>query len=110
MNTLSSLLSKVKGGGQVKKEQVSGEADMVLEPLMDLLDTQLANYAQRCEKTVLKKLLKELWKITISCMEKIVVLPPLTDRNVNARGKAKKSLTPHVSHGAAELMRVACSS
>lgn len=29
MQSLGTLLAKVKGGGQVKKEQVTGEADMV---------------------------------------------------------------------------------
>jgi len=58
MEQLGSLLLKTKGGGQVKKEQVLSEADLILEPLMDFLDTQLTSYAQRCEKTVLRKLLK----------------------------------------------------
>lgn len=57
--------------------------DIVLEPLMDLLEASLQRYAQQCEKTVLKYILKELWKITIVSMEKLVVLPPLsTDKAV----------------------------
>jgi hypothetical protein len=76
------IIKKIQGGGQVKKEQVTGEADIVMEPLMDFLDTQLTNYAQSCEKTVLKKVLKELWRIVMIGMEKIVVLPPLADKNV----------------------------
>lgn len=69
MQTLGTLLSKVKGG-QIKKEQVTGEADVVLEPLMDLLDTQLTNYAQQCEKTVLKKLLKVRIRLYFSLISK----------------------------------------
>ncbi|KAL7642692.1 UNVERIFIED_CONTAM: hypothetical protein RMT77_007257 [Armadillidium vulgare] len=70
-------LAAVKGTGQVQRGQV---ADDVLVPLMDLLEDSLSLYAQSCEKTVLKRLLKELWKIVIITMEKTVVLPPMTDK------------------------------
>ncbi|KRY69904.1 Phorbol ester/diacylglycerol-binding protein unc-13, partial [Trichinella pseudospiralis] len=99
---LGNLLMRVKGGGQVQKSQVTAEADLILEPLMDLLDVSLTQYAQQCEKTVLKKLLKELWRITISCMEKLVVLPVFPDRNLlkqlpNAKiGDMSKLLSNHL--------------
>ncbi|XP_055864436.1 protein unc-13 homolog B-like isoform X1 [Biomphalaria glabrata] len=85
MQELGSLLCKVKGGGQVSLSQpsqrssIQQESDMVLRPLMDLLDGSLSMFAQVCEKTVLKRLLKELWKIVMHTMEKTVVLPPLSD-------------------------------
>jgi hypothetical protein len=81
-NKLGILLSKIKGP-QLPKNQLSQEVDMVLEPLMDLLEGSLQRYAQKCEKTVLKYILKELWKITIVCLEKFVVLPPLSEKAVS---------------------------
>ena len=86
---LGDLLVAIKGGGQVQLNQidqrnnVAVEADEVLRPLMDLLDGSLSLYAQSCEKTVLKRLLKELWKIVMRILEKTVVLPPMTDKSVS---------------------------
>jgi protein unc-13 len=87
---LGDLLLNIKGGGQpgsqpAQRNVVAGEADEVLRPLMDLLDGSLSLYAQSCEKTVLKRLLKELWKIVMRILEKTVVLPPMTDKTVGTR-------------------------
>ena len=48
-----------------------------------LFSGSLSVYAQICDKSVLKRLLKELWKIVIRSLEKNIVLPPVTDRSVS---------------------------
>jgi protein unc-13 len=81
---MGKLLYEVKGGGQgqaISKSEITSAADAILQPLMDLLDGSLSVYAQICDKSVLKRLLKELWKIVIRSLEKNIVLPPVTDRS-----------------------------
>ncbi|KXZ75742.1 Protein unc-13 homolog B-like Protein [Tribolium castaneum] len=100
---LGDLLLSIKGGGQpgttqpAQRNVVASEADEVLRPLMDLLDGSLSLYAQSCEKTVLKRLLKELWKIVMRILEKTVVLPPMTDKTMMF-----KSLTDNAKNLAAK--------
>ncbi|ODM97566.1 Protein unc-13 B [Orchesella cincta] len=98
---LGDLLLAVKGQGNfnlsqpAQRNQVAAEADEVLRPLMDLLDGSLSMYAEICEKTVLKRLLKELWKIVMRTLEKQVVLPPMTDKSMllkNITSNAKKMM------------------
>lgn len=89
---LGERLFNIKSNGAQAKAG-STEADEVLRPLMDLLDGSLTMYAQSCEKTVLKRLLKELWKIVIRTIEKTIVLPPINDKTVSFDSlKLKKTL------------------
>ena len=93
VHELSALLAQIKGPGSAQnqaalrdQQDVAAEADHILAPLMDLLDGKLSLFAQYCERTVLKRLLKELWKLVIHTLEKTSVLPPLTRRTFCYKG------------------------
>uniref|UniRef100_A0A673C497 Unc-13 homolog B n=1 Tax=Sphaeramia orbicularis TaxID=375764 RepID=A0A673C497_9TELE len=76
MRQMASLLYQIKGPLNANnKNQVEADSDNMLRPLMDFLDGKLTLFATVCEKTVLKRVLKELWKIVMTCLEKTIVLP-----------------------------------
>lgn len=91
VSELGSLLCQVKGSSGSSAQamqalktspEVAADADHILHPLMDLLDGKLSQFSQTCEKTVFKRLLKELWKIVMVTLEKTIVLPPMNEKNV----------------------------
>uniref|UniRef100_A0A8C6YHR0 Unc-13 homolog B n=1 Tax=Naja naja TaxID=35670 RepID=A0A8C6YHR0_NAJNA len=83
---MSEILCQVKGNSG--PNTAAQDADNVLRPLMDFLDRKvrtwaLTLFADVCEKTVLKRLLKDLWRVVMDTLERLVVLPPLTDHTVS---------------------------
>uniref|UniRef100_A0A4W6C605 Unc-13 homolog B n=1 Tax=Lates calcarifer TaxID=8187 RepID=A0A4W6C605_LATCA len=101
MQQMASLLYQLKGPLNANnKNQVEADSDNMLRPLMDFLDGKLTLFATVCEKTVLKRVLKELWRIVMSSLEKTIVLPqgtPLFSHHLDVQdhmaGEAK-SLSP----------------
>ncbi|KAM4720195.1 protein unc-13 homolog B isoform 18-T18 [Anableps anableps] len=80
MRQMASLLYQIKGPlNENTKNQVEADSDNMLRPLMDFLDAQLTLFATVCEKTVLKRVLKELWRFVMTSLEKTIVLPQGSD-------------------------------
>ncbi|XP_062409871.1 protein unc-13 homolog B isoform X1 [Sardina pilchardus] len=80
MRQMAGLLYQIKGPVNANsRNTVEADSDNTLRPLMDFLDLKLTLFAAACEKTVLKRVLKELWRIVMNCLEKTIVLPQGSD-------------------------------
>ncbi|XP_061762026.1 uncharacterized protein LOC133556278 isoform X5 [Nerophis ophidion] len=77
MRDMADILCHMKGPPDSNTAQA--DADLMLRPLMDFLDSNLGVFAEVCEKTVLKRILKDLWKVVIISLEKTIVLPCSND-------------------------------
>ncbi|XP_031569082.1 protein unc-13 homolog B-like isoform X2 [Actinia tenebrosa] len=90
IRNVGSILLKIKNIGQFNialpscRAQVEQESAMVLQPLMDVLEGSLSLWNQACDKAVLKRLMKELWKCVMLNFETIVVLPPLDNKDISS--------------------------
>uniref|UniRef100_A0A672T1U2 Unc-13 homolog Ba (C. elegans) n=1 Tax=Sinocyclocheilus grahami TaxID=75366 RepID=A0A672T1U2_SINGR len=73
---MAEILYQIKGPlNQNTRNTAEADADNALRPLMEFLDTNLSIFADICDKTVLKRVLKDLWRNVLICMEKTIVLP-----------------------------------
>uniref|UniRef100_A0A3Q2QPK0 Protein unc-13 homolog B-like n=1 Tax=Fundulus heteroclitus TaxID=8078 RepID=A0A3Q2QPK0_FUNHE len=89
MRQMAELLYQMKG--PPNHSTAEADADAMLRPLMEFLDGNLSVFADVCEKTVLKRILKDLWKIVLGSLEKTVVLPQSNDslKKLAHRSEAK---------------------
>ncbi|KAF3834955.1 hypothetical protein F7725_027513 [Dissostichus mawsoni] len=101
---MGDILAQVKGTSNVgNASSVAQDADNVLQPIMEFLDSNLTLFAKICEKTVLKRVLKELWKLVMNTMEKTIVLPPLTDQTGRLKNASHSDGTQLIFNAAKEL-------
>uniref|UniRef100_A0A671SB01 Unc-13 homolog Ba (C. elegans) n=1 Tax=Sinocyclocheilus anshuiensis TaxID=1608454 RepID=A0A671SB01_9TELE len=81
---MAEILYQIKGPlNQNTRNTAEADADNALRPLMEFLDTNLSIFADICDKTVLKRVLKDLWRNVLICMEKTIVLPQSSDSMVS---------------------------
>uniref|UniRef100_A0A8C5B5N5 Unc-13 homolog Ba (C. elegans) n=1 Tax=Gadus morhua TaxID=8049 RepID=A0A8C5B5N5_GADMO len=71
MRQMAEILSQMKG--QPNPNTAEADADTMLRPLMEFLDATLSIFADVCEKAVLRRILKDLWKMVLSSLEKTIL-------------------------------------
>ncbi|XP_026118324.1 protein unc-13 homolog A-like, partial [Carassius auratus] len=78
---MAEILYQIKGPlNQNTRNTAEADADNALRPLMEFsTQSQLSIFADICDKTVLKRVLKDLWRTVLICMEKTIVLPQSSD-------------------------------
>ncbi|XP_065146509.1 protein unc-13 homolog B isoform X2 [Paramisgurnus dabryanus] len=114
MRQMASLLYQIKGPVNANsRNQVEVDSDNMLRPLMDFLDANLMLFASVCEKTVLKRVLKELWRIVMDSLEKNIILPQSNDSSGMFFSAAKElgqlsKLKDHMSGDAKSLSPKQC--
>nr|XP_055064809.1 protein unc-13 homolog B-like isoform X4 [Misgurnus anguillicaudatus] len=114
MRQMASLLYQIKGPVNANsRNQVEVDSDNMLRPLMDFLDANLMLFAAVCEKTVLKRVLKELWRIVMDSLEKNIILPQSNDSSGMFFSAAKElgqlsKLKDHMSGDAKSLSPKQC--
>uniref|UniRef100_A0A4W5PBP7 Unc-13 homolog B n=1 Tax=Hucho hucho TaxID=62062 RepID=A0A4W5PBP7_9TELE len=103
MRQMASLLYQIKGPVNTdSRNMVEADSDNMLRPLMDFLDSKLTLFATACEKTVLKRVLKELWRIVMSSLEKTIVLPQGNGTFILSAAKELGQLSKLKDHMAGE--------
>ncbi|KAJ0068048.1 hypothetical protein NL108_015347, partial [Boleophthalmus pectinirostris] len=81
MRQMAEVLYQMRG--PPNPSTLEADADTALRPVMEFLDRNLSVFADVCEKAVLKRILKDLWKLVLSCLEKTIILPQSSDSLVH---------------------------
>ncbi|XP_046857153.1 protein unc-13 homolog B-like isoform X2 [Xenia sp. Carnegie-2017] len=78
-------LNKIKGNESFQTlgaEVLKKKTEEVLSPLLEPLQAKLSLMAEKCEKSVLKRVAKELWKKVLKTLETEIVLPPFKTKSL----------------------------
>ena len=86
---MSVLLSEIKGPAANSEDpKILEETDNVLAPVLSTLDDSFELFSQSAEKTILKRILKALWKLLLNTIEKQLVLPSTGGNTLINAGKS----------------------